>query len=954
MAAAGNKGAKGAQGAKKGAARGRGKGQGGASAAALRANAAREKGSDIEVAPLLENGSGRDMAGVVLAIVAVASFIAVVSPSTAPVTSAIAGFYHLGFGLGAYVLPLCMLAGAALLFLRGTLPVSARTGAGAVLIFCAVVAMLSLSCAGADGSSAPLFEPQNLSATGGYLGAFIASVLLAALGKTISYVVLVGVVLLGLIIVGFSVSDFARSAIERAERLARRRQVDVNERPWGDEGLREPVVPQRAAAQQPVQPHLFDDDGSAETTYLGNRATTLLDREDEPDVEEDPFVDLSAQVRAEQAKTTLIPVKERYAADVAEVDPMPAAPTTVLPPRPRALDVISDASSQLSSMADEAEEGQEDELPWNPAPEQKAAPAKRRGAAKIKAAPEAAAEMPIQDRPIPSFLKPAAAAGAAAAGAAVAGAMPQTATQQPAGSKKPAKPAPAPVVCAAPGVEEEEGRQLPPISMLRHNPAASASTSSSKELEQTAEGLQATLQEFGLHSRVVGWIAGPTVTTFKVQPGEGERVSRITNLEDDIALSLATDSVRIFAPIPGTSLVGIEIPNRTRQTVAFGDILPYVQGGPLEFALGRDAEGQPMVADLAKMPHLLIAGTTGSGKSVVISSILMSLLMRTFPEDVRLIMVDPKRVEFAPYDGLPHLYVPVVTEPKQAASALQWAVSEMERRLKIFERIGVRKISTFNEKQAAGEFEKYDNPPAKMPYLVIVIDELSDLMMVAGKDVEASIVRIAQLGRAAGIHMIVATQRPSSNVVTGLIKANITNRIGLTVATGIDSRVILDQTGAEKLIGQGDMLFSRVDWGKPKRIQGCYVSDEEIFSVVEFVKEQSPADYHEEILSAVAPATMGGGGGGGASHEAGDDDPLVWEAARIVVESQLGSTSGLQRRLKVGYARAGRIMDMLEEKGVVGPPDGSKPREVLLDEEGLAELEAVEARMAAEDEFGGF
>ncbi len=276
----------------------------------------------------------------------------------------------------------------------------------------------------------------------------------------------------------------------------------------------------------------------------------------------------------------------------------------------------------------------------------------------------------------------------------------------------------------------------------------------------------------------------------------------------------------------------------------------------------------------------------------------------------------------------------------------------MERRLKIFERIGVRKISTFNEKQAAGEFEKYDNPPAKMPYLVIVIDELSDLMMVAGKDVEASIVRIAQLGRAAGIHMIVATQRPSSNVVTGLIKANITNRIGLTVATGIDSRVILDQTGAEKLIGQGDMLFSRVDWGKPKRIQGCYVSDEEIFSVVEFVKEQSPAEYHEEILSAVAPAMVGGSGSG--SHDAGDDDPLLWDAARIVVESQLGSTSGLQRRLKVGYARAGRIMDMLEEKGVVGPPDGSKPREVLLDEEGLAELEALEARMAQDDELGGF
>ena len=456
--------------------------------------------------------------------------------------------------------------------------------------------------------------------------------------------------------------------------------------------------------------------------------------------------------------------------------------------------------------------------------------------------------------------------------------------------------------------------------------------------------------EFGLHSRVVGWISGPTVTTFKVQPGEGERVSRISNLEDDIALSLASTAVRIFAPIPGTSLVGIEIPNRTRQNVNLGDVLPYVTGGPLELAIGRDAEGAPIVADLAKMPHLLIAGTTGSGKSVMINSIVMSLLMRTFPEDVRLIMVDPKRVELAGYNGLPHLYVPVVTEPKQAASALQWAVSEMERRLKVFERIGVRKISTFNEKQAAGDFEHYDNPPAKMSYLVIIIDELSDLMMVAGKDVEASIVRIAQLGRAAGIHLIVATQRPSSNVVTGLIKANITNRIAFNVATGIDSRVIIDQTGAEKLTGYGDMLFSKVDWGKPKRIQGCFVSDDEINQVVEFVKSQGEADYHEEILSAVTPATVVGG----ASHEPSDDDPLIWEAAHIVVESQLGSTSGLQRRLKVGYARAGRIMDMLEEKGVVGPPDGSKPREVLLDEEGLAELESVEARMSMDTDLEGF
>ena len=507
--------------------------------------------------------------------------------------------------------------------------------------------------------------------------------------------------------------------------------------------------------------------------------------------------------------------------------------------------------------------------------------------------------------------------------------------------------------------EEEDGLKLPPLEILHANPQSASSASSDKELEQTAESLQSTLLEFGRSARVVGWIAGPTVTTFKLQPGEGERVSKISSLEDDIALSLAAQSVRIFAPIPGTSLVGIEIPNRKRQNVNLGDVLPYVKGGPLELAIGRDAEGTPVVADLAKMPHLLIAGTTGSGKSVMINSIITTLLMRALPEDVRLIMVDPKRVELAGYNGLPHLYVPVVTEPKQAASALQWAVSEMERRLKVFERLNVRKISTYNEKQAAGEFEHYDNPPQKMPYLVIIIDELSDLMMVAGKDVEASIVRIAQLGRAAGIHLIVATQRPSSNVVTGLIKANITNRIAFNVATGIDSRVIIDQMGAEKLTGLGDMLFSKVDWGKPRRIQGCFVSDDEINEIVEFVKSQSEPDYHEEILSAVAPASMSMAGGGGIVRtgvaEPQDDDPLIWEAAHIVVESQLGSTSGLQRRLKVGYARAGRIMDMLEEKGVVGPPDGSKPREVLLDEEGLAALESVDAEMAREDrEFGGF
>ncbi|WP_144743209.1 DNA translocase FtsK [Enorma burkinafasonensis] len=864
----------------------------------------------------MTGSTAHDIFGVALAVFAVASFIAVVAPATAPITAALAGFYHLGFGLGGYVLPLALLLVSALFFVHAEQLLKVRTVLGSLLIFLAIIAFLTLVGTPERMVLGVTVGDAELARTGGHVGFWIASVLAAGLGKAIAGVVLIGLVVAGAVIIGFSISAFTEALRERAYDLRERRLVPVNESPWGDEdALSQEEAPRaggarRAAAPDPRQLELLDEDGEAPTTYLGDRAKTTLiaDEADEPD--EDPFVDLSAQIAAEQAKTTLIPVADRYVDDT----------------------------------ADHGTEASDDEAPFEGA-------VLEAGRAAAPAQVPAAAEAPASAAPaIPAFLlNPRSRATDQAGGAGEGDAAAESVSAP--GKTEAAEDAPAKT--AEDAEEPEEGaRVLPPLSMLRHNPHSASSASSEKELRQTAESLQSTLNEFGLHSRVVGWISGPTVTTFKVQPGEGERVSRISNLEDDIALSLAAQSVRIFAPIPGTSLVGIEIPNRKRQNVNLGDVLPYVQGGPLELAIGRDAEGAPIVADLAKMPHLLIAGTTGSGKSVMINSIVMALLMRSFPEDVRLIMVDPKRVELAGYNGLPHLYVPVVTEPKQAASALQWAVSEMERRLKVFERVGVRKISTFNEKQAAGAFEHYDNPPQKMPYLVIIIDELSDLMMVAGKDVEASIVRIAQLGRAAGIHLIVATQRPSSNVVTGLIKANITNRIAFNVATGIDSRVIIDQMGAEKLTGYGDMLFSKVDWGKPKRIQGCFVSDDEIAQVTEFVKAQGEADYHEEILSAVAPAMMSGGGGGAAAPQ--DDDPLIWEAARLVVESGLGSTSGLQRRLKVGYARAGRIMDMLEEKGVVGPPDGSKPREVLLDEDGLAELEAVEARMAADDEFGGY
>lgn len=898
----------------------------------LRANKGHEDEFD-DFEPLVEPSANRDIAGVVIAVLAIASFIAVISPATAPVTAAVAGFYHLGFGLGAYVLPIVILLFAATLFLGEDSPLNVRSVAGGAVVFIAVVSILSLMVPGTSGSCDLMFTPQNLSASGGYIGAFIASALQNALGKPIAMVVLLGLAVVGFVIIGFSVGGVLRSARDRAADFAERRRADVNASPWGDdEALSVPGV---------ARPHLSilrqKGTDTAVTTVIGDDVDPVLD----DDEDEDPFVDVSEAVEAERAKTTLLP--RRHAKKGKAV---PKLNTSEPDPS------WSDSEIELTEGDDEDDEAPLESAKTTLLPRRRANAGQVTGQFSMEDDPDKADESeppfavnPVSAAPqIPDFLKHPKVVDASVA----------SATDAPAASDGGADRASADAES-----EEEDGLKLPPLEILHANPQSASAASSDKELEQTAESLQSTLLEFGRSARVVGWIAGPTVTTFKLQPGEGERVSKISSLEDDIALSLAAQSVRIFAPIPGTSLVGIEIPNRKRQNVNLGDVLPYVKGGPLELAIGRDAEGTPVVADLAKMPHLLIAGTTGSGKSVMINSIITTLLMRALPEDVRLIMVDPKRVELAGYNGLPHLYVPVVTEPKQAASALQWAVSEMERRLKVFERLNVRKISTYNEKQAAGEFEHYDNPPHKMPYLVIIIDELSDLMMVAGKDVEASIVRIAQLGRAAGIHLIVATQRPSSNVVTGLIKANITNRIAFNVATGIDSRVIIDQMGAEKLTGLGDMLFSKVDWGKPRRIQGCFVSDDEINEIVEFVKSQSEPDYHEEILSAVAPASMSMAGGGGIVRtgvaEPQDDDPLIWEAAHIVVESQLGSTSGLQRRLKVGYARAGRIMDMLEEKGVVSPPDGSKPREVLLDEEGLAALESVDAEMAREDrEFGGF
>ena len=493
--------------------------------------------------------------------------------------------------------------------------------------------------------------------------------------------------------------------------------------------------------------------------------------------------------------------------------------------------------------------------------------------------------------------------------------------------------------------------KLPSMDLLTKPKETKVNKNADIHLAEVAAELQQSLEDFGVPAEVVGWVAGPTVTLFKIELPAGVRVNKIQNLGTDLALALAASSVRIFAPIPGTNYVGIEVPNEHRETVYLSEILKDAKPGPLQIAIGKDVEGNSIVTNLATMPHLLIGGTTGSGKSVSVNAMIMSILMRATPDDVRFIMIDPKRVEFTPYNGIPHLYAPVVTDPKEAASALTWAVAEMERRLKIMSEVAARNIKEYNAKVKEGSLDEIkkitssgsseEKKHVHLPYIVIIIDELADLMMCVGKEVESSICRLAQLARAAGIHLIVATQRPSTNVVTGLIKSNITNRIAFNVASSIDSRVILDQNGAEDLIGLGDLLLSKPELGKPMRIQGCFVSNEEIKAVVEFIKQQGEPEYNNEILTTnlitlgdSSPMPNGAGQ---------DDDPLVWEAADICISAGFGSTSNLQRRLKVGYSRAGRIMDQLEEKGIVGPANGSKPREVLVDALELETLKAFEA-----------
>lgn len=484
--------------------------------------------------------------------------------------------------------------------------------------------------------------------------------------------------------------------------------------------------------------------------------------------------------------------------------------------------------------------------------------------------------------------------------------------------------------------EEDSSYIFPPVTMLASGKKVDAAVET-EELQTNGKLLVETLKSFGVQTKILDICRGPAVTRYELQPAAGVKISKITNLADDLAMNLAATGVRIEAPIPGKAAVGIEVPNKVKTIVRMRELVEsnsfVTSKSHLTVALGRDIAGQVTVADLSKMPHILIAGTTGSGKSVCINSLIVSLLYKSGPDDVRFLMIDPKVVELGIYNGIPHLLVPVVTDPRKAAGALNWAVTEMLKRYKIFAENNVRDLKGYNALAQANNYQDENGQPMhKMPQIVIIIDELSDLMMAAPNEVEDAICRLAQMARAAGMHLVVATQRPSVDVVTGLIKANIPSRIAFAVSSAIDSRTILDSGGAEKLLGQGDMLFSPVGAQKPLRIQGCFVSDSEIESVVDFVKNSRSVIYDDSIAQEIERSAVEGSksSDSGSNDDEGSGDPMMNEAIKCVVEAGQASTSLLQRRLRLGYARAGRLIDEMEQMGIVGPHEGSKPRQVLI------------------------
>lgn len=850
---------------------------------------------------ILDDRSKKDILAIALIIIGVALFSVSLIPTQAPVTSFIVNVLRFIFGVGIYIFPFVLaFIGISYFFRMERQKITIRVTIGLCLIFVAILTIISM-CSQTIAMSRPegLFDADTITNYGGIIGSAIAWLGYTLLGNTVTIILMVGIILAGLIVLGLSITNIVKRIKEKREDIER-----LNEDRAKAKGLHEQFANKDYIAKNP--------NANVPTNALFNNEGNVL-------------VDSSGNVLTSNTKNPESLV-------TAAIDPSLIGPGGVY---------NKDANNMLkTTMAIDGNQGKKPGLKtrifgWRNKNEEDRKFAYEPGQAQTKMLENSVLaknnvdniKTENQSQNEPNMTKK----------------IPDPKDER---KKQGVKKEPKRSISSVSDVSTprpQEGFKLPDFSLLEQGDSSNEVVQSNSLLQQTADSLQKTLAEFNISANVVGWVAGPTVTLFKIDLPAGVRVSRITALNDDIALALAAPGVRVFAPIPGTTYVGIEVPNKTRQTVLLSEVLKKAKTGPLQISIGKDVEGNEIISDLAKMPHLLLGGTTGSGKSVSINAMIMSILMRATPSEVRLILIDPKRVEFTPFNGIPHLYVPVVTEPKEAASALSWGVAEMEKRLKVFSENGVRNIGGYNAKvQKMSDKQKEELGLEELPYIVIIIDELADLMMAVGKEVEYSISRIAQLARAAGIHLIVATQRPSTNVVTGLIKANITNRIAFNVASGIDSRVILDTGGAESLIGLGDMLFSIPSFSKPLRVQGCYVSESEISSVVEHLKKQAKPDYHNDILKTTLISVNDSNNGQSMAGSSETDDDLFWQAAEMIVSAQHGSTSSLQRRFKIGYARAGRIMDMLEEKGIVGPQNGSKPREVLVDSLELEGIKALE------------
>lgn len=932
-----------------------------------------------------KRGYGKEIAGVLCIAFGLALFVLAFAPPEQAFAGVFSDLLFLFFGVSSFIIPVIVIGyGITMFFSDDKIESRQRLCLGLVLLVLGVICLISVSVPGADQDTSLLFSKDILMSYGGYVGSFFAWALLSALGFAIALIFCLVLIVVGLILIGVSIGgvfEALRRNISLPNFLKNKHDEDLYE----DDDFEDLVM---GASSDNVKYPLGT--ASSKTKFIGfNKSPEQIreaaERREFNEYRKDSLPKAYGKIeRSKPVKaTSTIEFKKSFEEKYPFANVMPDNLSSNAPAEAfNSTQTPTDDSGELSSIA-------ADRLAYEKSMSGEYITANNRvGDTQLITADLSNDGDLNSPSGSTSIQSPIYASGyndnaqdlePVLVHDDFSGRFEEVmqAPQAPATPSASANTVLLGDECASQlgNTKKSNGEQLtralsankPKIKY--HLPRKSSLNKSLKKgakqdqrsLAARAQLLANTVAEFGIQIGVAGWVAGPTVTLFKVDLPPGVRVNRIINLSDDIALALASPGVRIFAPIPGTNYVGIEVPNTVRENVLLGDVLASATGGPLEIAIGKDVEGTCIVSDLAKMPHLLIGGTTGSGKSVSINAMIMSILMRATPSEVRLIMIDPKRVEFTPYNGIPHLYVPVVTEAKEASSALSWGVAEMERRLKIFSKVGARNITQYNAKMdalakeealaasAAGvELQAEDTTlpslpgnngnTEKMPYIVIIIDELADLMMNVGKEVEFSISRIAQLARAAGIHLIVATQRPSTNVVTGLIKANITNRIAFNVASGIDSRVVLDTPGAENLIGLGDLLISKPELAKPVRVQGCYVSEEEIYDVVEQLKQQGEPEYHNEILQ--VKVTPFGDGASDSSSLDDASDPLLWEAAEIIVESQIGSTSHLQRRLKLGYSRASRIIDILESKGVVGPPNGSKPREVLID---LLELEDIKA-----------